>query len=554
MSSVSGADRSENRDVREEYQDKEVKNAKKQAQELKRLRQKQSEELSRLTESFNEQIQELRNKNKEILSERDENNQKQVDQVRQLYRDQFKSKAEKAEEERRAQKEAYSGEMNKQKLVTQQQKEIMKKNFDSSLKEKDRALEETSENSIEGLQDQLKKRTDQLNEKHAKELTRMREDRDQGVYEQSSDKKDLKSKYANELADLKRKQSQDAGKREDRWMSIYQNEQRKYGNLLNENQGTLRAEREEQAEKLANKMGQKREKIQADYETFKDEITDRTETQLRGAKLKAEELRLGRTADLVTDKKMRELDRRNLQTDYENKYQDLYKQRDQIYDVVNAKALENIEKIKKESDRMLSENNFKNQSERQLKDTQSKEDRHQLVRQFEQEMDHTVTQGDKTYKRLVHETTQAQKIQGRYYAENLDQLKQSYAEHLQDQREKQLENLRDISTRMEKKFREQTSGLSQKIEEVTQNYEVKLDELKQGHQDQVKRLNMVFEQRAKDREKAIHTEKQAIEMKYESRLALQEDLHSKEIDRLEKKHQEQMSTLASRMNAINKKA
>ena len=558
MSSVSKTNRSRNtdevRDLREHYQTRESDAAKKKAKELAALRKKHNEEVKALTEQFDKRVADIREKSSETMSERDSENQEQVEQIRKLYMDQARRKAEQAESEKKDTRRTYESQIEKDKAITQLQKDVMERNFRDSLAEKDRQLADTSQRGIENLRDQLEERTGKIRSKFERDSELSRQNQDEQMLDLSNDNLELKSRTRNEIADMKRRHAYEKDQMERNFFRTRSQENRNYSKLLDDKNSDLKAERERMAEQLGNKMADKKRNIEEANQKFREEVTDRVDGELRQARYEVDELKKSRHADRTQDRRMRDMERRNLQDTYEARYKDLEGQRNNIYDVVNAKAQERMGREHERNEKMMANQYRDFKTQISLKTTQAQEDRSQMLQQHDNEVEYLTNRADKRLRQVRKNERANLETQTRYFQANVGQLKEDYANRLLEMRERQMQEVQALNQRLDSKFRKATSDLGKQLEETKTENDLLVQEMRGRHQEEVLRLGKIHEQRAKDREKAVRIEQKSIENKYESRLAQQESIHRAEMERIEKRHQEQMAGLANRMNALNRKA
>ena len=71
---------------------------------------------------------------------------------------------------------------------------------------------------------------------------------------------------------------------------------------------------------------------------------------------------------------------------------------------------------------------------------------------------------------------------------------------------------------------------------------------------EIKRLENVHAQRMAEKDKAGKLEKESITQKYEAKLAQSSESHQNQLDRMNRRHEEDMQNLAVKVNSYNRKA
>lgn len=558
MSSVSKSDNSKRKDelreTREQYQNKEVEAAKRKAKEIQALRKKHSEEVKALSDQFSRQIDEVRNRNQETISERDAKNQEKVDSIRRIYLDKAKKQTEKSETETREMRAAYEGQIEKDSRVHQQQKEIMKRDFTDSLQERDRVIEDTYKRNVDEMQSRLQDQNRKLRSKFEKETDLIRQSKDQEKLESADQLDQLKSYNRNIISDMRRGHDYEKNRMEKNYMRDRAEEQRAYAQVLTEKDSDLRIQRQKVADDLQRKLEAKKESLEQANADFREKITQRIDEEVRQGKLVAEELRKNRQSDLTADRRQRDIEKKNIQKVYEDRYQDLARQRDGIYEVVNEDAKKKIQKVHQDSQGLVSQHVNRLKTQANLDQARHREEKLQMVHKYEGELDFTQTRADKRLRQVKKNEQDAQATQMQYFQANVAQLKEDFATRLLEQRERHMEELRELNTRLDQRHRESTKNLGRKLEETRSGYEEMLRVQREQHQEELLRLTRLNEQRIKEREKSVRTDQKSIENKYETRLSQQEAVHRADMERLEKRHQEQMMSVSNRMNALARKA
>jgi hypothetical protein len=107
------------------------------------------------------------------------------------------------------------------------------------------------------------------------------------------------------------------------------------------------------------------------------------------------------------------------------------------------------------------------------------------------------------------------------------------------------------TNQMAERFRNLEVNFSNKLDRTVMQYEDKITNMQESHKKDLRRLEETFAQRWQDRERGQKMEKEAIEMKYEARIAQLNQVHDEEKDRTLKVHQEELKGLSTKMSQMS---
>jgi hypothetical protein len=141
----------------------------------------------------------------------------------------------------------------------------------------------------------------------------------------------------------------------------------------------------------------------------------------------------------------------------------------------------------------------------------------------------------------------------KYSEGNIEEMKRSFKDTLTHQRQIAFEDLKKLSQSKEAGIRNKLETQEKKIDILKQNFEFEMNKVDENHKKDLKR--MVESQKVKEfeREKKHKLDSESMDLKYQGKIALIEDAHKGEIERLNKRHQLELNNLLSRVSNYEKK-
>ncbi len=559
MSSIAASDRSSQTDeirrIRDEYEQKEAEEAKKKNKELRSMNEKQEQELTKIKDQYDSQLEAMRSKNGEAVEEKDKRHNEDIAKMRELYVDSLRKKSIDESREREAFKSSYENDLKKEKEISAQQKEVNERGFRSSLEERDRVYTDHSQRAEVSLQKGLEERTDHLNKKHEEEMKSIVEDRDRRVGELHHTADEMKSIYADRLATEERKNRADTDRRTTAFDTIYRNQEHTNAELIANRDAVLAEARHQMGEKMGERIQNNDQKMENLRKQYAEQMDSRTGNMVREARAEVSRAKNDSALEAITNRRLRDLDHKHLVGAYQAREDDLLRQRDEVFEKVNDVAHKRIDMVVDRDNKIMNENNRKNRMEQNIQAMRDSEALSQQEVASKDQIQHTNNRADQRIRGVMRATTVAQQNQIKQHEDSLDNLKHSYQDKVQNQREAQLESMKNIYARMDQKLRDLETHFMQKHDDTVEYYETKLEALDADRKKEAQRMAQNFEARSNQREKGIKMEEDTLTQKYEQKMATQDDVHQKEMNRMEKRHQEQLQAVAQRAAAAaqNKK-
>lgn len=557
MSSISAADRSNQTDeirrIREDYENKESESTKKKNKELREMNERQDKELAKIKAAYDDQITTMKSKQSETLDERDRRHFEDVNRIRELYSESLRRKSVDGAQERESMKSTFDEDLKKQKDISEQQKSLLEKNMVGAINEKNKIITDTQKRTSEMLKAGIEGNADRLNKKHSEEIKAIVGDRDRVVAETGKLVADIKNNDRVELDNEKRNHRLEVDRNHLNFETTVRDEHAQAEAMLNSKEEMLQDQVAHLNHVYQNRIEDETGKIQKMRDQFADEYESRTGMQIKKAQSDLSRVKSQQAIDLIGNKKSSELEKKHIIEAYQDRENALQKEKGEIFESVNEVAHERISKTNRDAEKLLADTNRRNKMDQQVSDMRYREAFAENETVLKDRVSQSQNKAEERVQKVMRVTNLAQKNQMKLHEDGLNTLKTKHSEDLQNQREAQLEAMKDMYGRMDNRIKSTEQRLFKKHEDAVDFYENKIDALQAQNKDETLRLVKTFEDRNKQREKAVAQEEAMITSKFEQRMAMQEDAHKKELDRLERRHQEQMQAVVSRVNAAQKK-
>jgi hypothetical protein len=556
MSSITPSDRSkqtdELRNQREEYQGREAEEVKKHKREMRRLNQKHDQEVENLKKNYEGQMQNLRERSSEQLSEKDQQNIAKVDELRSLYTESLKKRNDETQNKRDAEKEAIQGQIAKQRQINDQQRAMLKQNFDNTISEKSREFEGYSAHARNELQEGLDRRTDQLTKKHQTEVKAISQDRDTQLAQSERNMKETRSVYENKLKDQDLQHNLEMDRTESNWKNTYTSKERELNELVTGRGAELNFAREKMQNHYNKALEKKMDEIEGARLTLKEQAVARIDRDVRSAESENHRIKNDHLVEVMTTKRLRDLEKNHVVMDYEDRMEKLTKSKDGLIEKSKEVNRDRITEAVRKNEAVLSEATRRSKTDQLMSNERHKEDRDRLEIEHRSKVRHISDRTDDRVDKLMKTTNESQRVQLRQHSDNINALKNSYQGELSNQREAQMEQLKDTYIRMEDRLRNSEEKHTKRLEETVGNYESKISQMQEQFKKDLQRQSETYEGRMNSQKKRMEQDSKTHEMKIDGKVSQLQDQHEKEVDRLERRHQEQMASLAQKLNYYRK--
>jgi len=557
MSSVGASDRSANdrvRKTREEYETRDAENQKKKKAEIDSLSKKHYEEIRRLSDDFEREMEDLKSQYRTSLNERDQSNNRKIEEVRNLYKEQLRKKTEENETDRRQMRAANDGALQKQKSIAEMQKEHLLETHQEEVARQNEKFQELSQRNRQEIQESLSDHDQKLKEAHAKEINATIEDRDLQLSNKDRDNRETRKAYEAKLNQLRLQKEGEISRWNQKYRDTVANHQEQEADQLRTQGELLRGELDELNRRYAKAIDKKYQQLDDANQELRDSVNERLNGQVRSKQSQIDRLNSKLNHQMVNDERLRNIEQRNLESKYAQQMDLLEKQKEGSLADMKAVNRQRIDQMVDQTNKLLRDTTREHKSETSLMNQRNHQDRELLKQQHAESLDLVTGNAEDRIKKITQLSRANQEAYSTYFDNSLDQLRDNYSDRVASQQERSTEDLVRLNKAMSERFRGMEKGFNQKLEHLTNTYEYKMNQMKDNHEKEIKRIETYYTQRLANRDKETKQQTGSLEMKYEAKIAQLNEAHEEQLDRMNRRHQEDMQNLATRMSNYSKKA
>lgn len=553
MSSISGSERAnrnnEVRQIKEEYEAREVQSSKKKKKEIENLKKAQAAALANVEKTYTENLNESRQASREVMSDRDRKNQEKIEEVRTVFREQLKNKSESAQSRENELAQTLKSSVAKQKEINDAQVQNLKNNLGRELEGERKSFDANISEAKEKSQTGMNRKLGEMRAAHGKELNAVVQGQQERVGKLLSALDETKAQAQSEKNQLKHKTDLEKSRLNDTWKSAYQNQQMTTDDLLTMKSEEMKSNREGMKNSFETKLENKISALDKARENLEKQSMERYEKQYRGMESVALREREQRLRDMNQNSQRLDMQRKNLSMHYEDRIQGLETQVKEGAEASKELSSKRIGKALEQNTEILQ--NLNQRFKGELRETQgraragfrSQEQFHRLQNQNLQ------ARNEGRVNRLTQSFNQVQSEMADVQKQRLSHMKENYMDTVGSLREQQQEQLQDVFLTMDERANKTQQKLVNKINEVELMSQKKLSEELKNKDKEMQILARKYETQIKNQEQGHMMKAKNQENRFETKLALIEQAHEKDMEKLQRKHQEQMAALSQRFKS-----
>jgi hypothetical protein len=542
------------RQAREEYEGREVDAAKRRAAEAKRQQGHQVEEIKNLAEEYDQRLNEVKEHNRQVMSEKDLSNNQKIDEVRQVFRDSLRNKMEESTRQKEVQKATFDGELGKQKDISKIQRENQASHFKDELKSYDeRFAKDISENRKQSKED-VHANVRKLNSSHTKERNALVASHEEALLSQKHNASEMRKSYEGLIKDSQRKQEGEKSRWSQKLRDTITNDAESYAEDLSVKQELLDSERKVIRNKFDKVLNKKTQEMDEVGQQFRDSVTGRMNSQIGSRDAKIQSLTNHLKNEMAKGERLRGVERKEIINDYEKRIALMKDQQEDV--MVHLKDVNQgrVEKVTEKSEAVLHRNDRTHKSQVQQEKTSRRQERELTGQQHKDQIEQVSNSAESRVKKILDLSHKTGRNLEKYYSESMEQMSDNYNEHVDRQIEKSVMDRVALNKVMTEKFRSIEGSFNTKLENTKSSYEDAIAKLKENQQKEIKSVESKYNQRFEEKGKLSKLEKETMEIRYESKLAQLNESHQDQLDRMNRRHQEDMQNLTAKMSTYSRKA
>lgn len=548
MSSVGSADKRSQQDealrrARETYQDKEVDQAKKHSQDLKRLTEVHQSELREMEEAHTRQMEDLKVRTREAISARDMRYQKEIEDLRSMHQNQARRSAQEADVKQKQTQEFMKGQLESTVAIKDRQSEEQKTQYETELGDKTKRFTEGLDQNREVAKKAVETEKQKLMEAHKKEVDSIIQDRNRQVDQSQRSFQSLRKSKEQQIKNLEDASRQNQERLSQSHMSTLREQSADHDSGLTRARSSMTEGMRQNRNRYEKALEENAERSSTNSEAFRNSIQDRIDNRINVREAENRTLKndLSRQKADLLNQKNREV--ANVRSAMGENVDQLEKARVATVEASNARNAKVIKNVIDEKDQHLMKNNRVFQDKITVEKSKSDEHLGNTKLGYERELAMKDLQAN----------TREERIKGINQREE-EYLKSFYNESLVANRDNFETSLREIR---DKNKRDQDlifQNFSKQSSEREVKFQAKLAELNGRHEDQLQKIkaeqaNMMKSQvNLSAKEKKTIVEQKNVEMQrqaaqFENRIAKLEETHRREVESLNRRHEESLVSM-----------
>lgn len=548
MSSVGSADNRNSQDeairrARETYQERESDQAKRHSQELKNITEAHRAELREIQELHNRQMEELKSKTQDAMSARDMRYQKEIGELREIQQSTLRRQAQEAENKSKQIDQALRGEIQRVGQTKEQQKQVMAGQYEDQLRQKDRQFEDLSNKARTDSQSANAEIKRKMNEAHEKEKQAIVADRTRQLEEATRDLENVRRVKDVQIGDLEReKRMQNA--RMSTMQEANMKEQSEYHKQsLEQARGSFDQAITKNRERYQEALQKQSDTNRGALDTFKEDVSDRINNRLTVGEAENQRLKneLARQQADLLRKKNREV--QNVRDAMQGNIEQLENARRETVGEANKQAAEDIARAQKRNDDLMSRTNRFFQ-EKIVTDKMTANERYDKAQaDFVQRKQHQEATSENRIAKLKNQNEREETMLRGYFDESSVAQRENFDLSLRELRERNKRDQDMIFKNFADQSMEREAKFQTKLTEVNAKYEKQIQEMRDTSQKSLKAAGIMADREKKQLLDQKNLELQRQASQYENKLAKVEETHRREMEQINRRHQESLENL-----------
>jgi hypothetical protein len=551
MSSVSGSsnNRSQQDDAvrrtREEYQEREDQGVKKKNNDVKRLSQLHAQEIERLKNQHSAQLENLKNEVREAMTDRDMKYQKDINDLRGMHKQQLEKAAYDNESTRENSRKTSKEEIRMANERSIRQRQNLEQNLQNEIIDEKKNFEDSLGEIRENQKQTIQQQRENLNKAHTKELTTIRQGREEAVGDSKHDL-DLQRRHAKtQMTETERNHRNEVKRLSENFQNTLGNEREGHS----ESQQMDRKAFQDSLVKLKNKYegssGESAYNRDLQMEKFKDQIENRIESQVNRLQSENQNQKAASIRERIAMGRQNEREKQHVVEQAQLNIQDLQEQRDQVYDLSREQSAKDINRAVKQNQELMGKSELDKKRELQLANQINREALAQTESSLGNQNKMLKETGDLRVRRVYDEYNRnQQKIDG-MYSERVKDMGATHENKLQIQRDALLKEKNDAVVRLTNQIQDQEIKHTVQLADVTENYEKQIRDLREQNLADKRKYEDQNRRMVEQMQKAHKLDMETVQNQTSGRIKQVEQRHDEEIRRLHHNHEEKIAEITT---------
>lgn len=546
---VSGVDNSRGDEVartREEYSSRETKTAKKHKKEIENLQRSHFDDLQNVQTAYQKQLESQRVESRRLLSDRDKKYQQEMESIKQMHVNKLQEVGEKSSAEANLREDHLKKTLAHERQINQTQKENISGIFTDKVREQEEAYGKLAESSRETQVKALKDQRDRLNAAHSLEKENIIEAKNENLNNLQNEKNALMrekefSKKESQVKDTNEKSRQEAKFQEnlllDRRLNQQESNRMKEG--FDQNLKTL-------TEKYKNANEEREQRYKNDVLSLEGSSNTRNINQLEGLKRRINEEKMEHTTQQLEQKRLHDLETKNIQNDSEKRIQSMATERQVGIDENKRLTQQEVGSVNKKNQEVMK--NLDAYYQGKLRYT--KEVEMEALKQKNQNLvetnQHNQRKHDFTQTRSLENFQRDKQGTEEFYKSQIYEINRLHDVEKQDLKSESNRERNELTNRLLGRLRDNQQQADEKIANLTEKYETQIATLKESQTKENRRLQNFSEARKKEMERDFKMKLDAEKANHEGQLAAERERNYQEVEQLKKKFESEKIEMSKR--------
>lgn len=546
---VSGVDNSRGDEVartREEYSSRETKTAKKHKKEIENLQRSHFDDLQNVQTAYQKQLENQRVESRRLLSDRDKKYQQEMESIKQMHVNKLQEVGEKSSAEANLREDHLKKTLAHERQINQTQKENISGIFTDKVREQEEAYGKLAESSRETQVKALKDQRDRLNAAHSLEKENIIEAKNENLNNLQNEKNALMrekefSKKESQVKDTNEKSRQEAKFQEnlllDRRLNQQESNRMKEG--FDQNLKTL-------TEKYKNANEEREQRYKNDVLSLEGSSNTRNINQLEGLKRRINEEKMEHTTQQLEQKRLHDLETKNIQNDSEKRIQSMATERQVGIDENKRLTQQEVGSVNKKNQEVMK--NLDAYYQGKLRYT--KEVEMEALKQKNQNLvetnQHNQRKHDFTQTRSLENFQRDKQGTEEFYKSQIYEINRLHDVEKQDLKSESNRERNELTNRLLGRLRDNQQQADEKIANLTEKYETQIATLKESQTKENRRLQNFSEARKKEMERDFKMKLDAEKANHEGQLAAERERNYQEVEQLKKKFESEKIEMSKR--------
>ena len=283
--SVSASDRArideQQTKTRDDYDTRETETVRRKNGEIKNAEIRHSNEIKKLTENFQNQVENLQRRSTESLNSRDISHRKSVEELKNLYTETMRKKNQQSALERKSLTDTFKGEISKEKEISSSQRENMLEKQTEEIAQRDEQFDNLTQRSREKMTEAIDNNSTKLKVAHENEKELLLKDKTNTIVEKNREMNESKKAYKGEITGLRRQKDNLDKDWQEKYYDTVSNHNEMDGEKLLSRSAELKAEREAIQDHYQRALIKKEDRMDVEKDNFKGQVNDRLNDQVR---------------------------------------------------------------------------------------------------------------------------------------------------------------------------------------------------------------------------------------------------------------------------------